>query len=148
MALTGNTALDTKNPNGQTRIDGVIATSAVIYHHALVARNAAGRLEVPVNATTQTFVGLAELINVPNTTAGLTGDGSTVRVETIGDIDVLIPAVTAISAGSVGLACYAVDDQTVTTENTLGPQVGIITEFVATNSVWVRLRAPYMTVAS
>lgn len=147
MALAANTALDTKNRNGETRIDGVILTSAVIYHHALVVRTAAGVLKPAANETTATFVGLAELVNPPNTTAGVTGDG-TLRIDCIGDIDVLVPCITAITVGNVGTAVYCVDDQTVTTEATLGPECGYITEFVATNSVWVRLRGKALAAAS
>lgn len=145
MALSANTALDTKNRNGETRISGLIATSSVIYHHALVARaTGTGRLVPCANEVSHVFVGLAEIVNVPNTTAGLTGDGNTVYVDCIGDVDVLIPCITAITVGDTGGVVYALDDGTATTAVSAGPQIGIMTEFVATNSIWVRLRGSLM----
>ncbi len=146
MALAANTNLDLKNRLGETRIDGLIATSGVIYNHALVARIANGKLAACADEVSHVFVGLAELVNVPNTTAGLTGDGNTVRVDCISDVDVLIPCITAITVGNVGGVVYALDDQTATTAVSAGPQIGIITEFVATNSIWVRLRGSLMAV--
>ncbi len=138
MALAANTALQTRNRNGQTVLDGVVLTAAVMYHHALAARLTTGTIIAAATDTTSKFVGLVEIENVDNDTAGITGDG-TLRVNCISDIEVLIPCVTAITAGNVGGAAYIVDDNTISAEATLGPECGTITEFVATNSIWVAL---------
>jgi len=150
MALSANTYLTTKNVLGESVIDGVVTTSTTIYHHALVVRRSTGRF-APAgnNGTTTRFVGLAQLgqKNPPTATDGIAGDG-TKRVNCIGDVDVLIACVTAVTVGHVGTAAYAVDDASVTNATTLGPQVGIFTEFVQANLVWVRLRGSALSAAS
>ena len=137
-ALTANTALQTRNRNGQTVLDGIVLTAAVMYHHALACRIAAGQIIAAATDTTSKFVGLVEIENPDNDTAGITGDG-TLRVNCITDIEVLIPCVTAITAGNVLGAAYISDDNLVVAEATLGAEIGTITEFVATNSIWVHL---------
>jgi hypothetical protein len=147
MALAANTAVSIRNRNGETRLSGVILTSQVMYHHALAVRTAAGLVKVAANETTTHFLGLVEIDNPDNATAGITGDG-TLRVEMISNVDVLLPTITAITVGDMGSKAYAVDDQTATTEATLGPEIGTFIEFVATNSAWVRLGAANLVVAS
>lgn len=147
MALAANTALTIRNRQGQTVLSGVVVTSSVMYHHALAARTAAGTIKPAANETTTKFFGLVEIDNPDDTTAGITGDG-TLRVNAINGVDVLIPTVTAITVGDMGSAAYAVDDQTATTEATLGPEIGHFVEFVAANSAWVRLGAKALAAAS
>lgn len=147
MALTANTALTIRNRQAETRLSGVVLTAAVMYHHALAARTAAGLVKVCANETTTTFFGLVEIENPDDSTAGITGDG-TLRVDMISNVDVLIPCVTAITVGDVGSKAYASDDGIVTVEATLGPEIGTVVEFVATNSIWVRLGAATLVKAS
>jgi len=147
MALSANTRLDLKNRLGQTVLSGTVTTAAVLYHHAMAVRTAAGSVKPAANETTTRFVGLVDIGNPDDSTAGITGDG-TLTANMISNVDALVPCVTAITVGNVGAQVYAVDDQTVTTETTLGPAVGIITEFVATNSVWVRFGMTALAAAS
>ncbi len=148
MALSANTTLQLRNQKGDSILDGVILTAAVIYQHAIVVRTAAGLLKAAADETTTRFVGLCDIIENPDDdTAGITGDG-TLRANCISECDALVPLVTAITVGNVGALVYAVDDQTVTTEATLGPVVGTLVEFVATNSGWVRFGMTALAVAS
>lgn len=138
-ALTANTYHILKNKGGMTRISGTVLTAAVCYHHALLSLTAAGKVEAGSTSTTATFFGLCDIKNPTSATAGITGDG-TLTVEAINNVDVVLVCVTAITAGDVGLAAFISDDNLVAT-TTLGPECGIITEFLATNSVVVRLGA-------
>lgn len=141
MALSSNTALQTRNRLGMSRQTLTVTSAATLYKHGMIARLAAGTASPCANATTTTFVGIAE--EAPTGA----GDG-TITVTCINDLEVLMPLVTAITVGNNGAAVYAVDDQTVTTENTLGPEIGTLVQFVATNSGWVRLRAKALVSAS
>lgn len=147
MALAANTALTIRNRQGQIVTNGVVLTAAVMYHHALAVRTAAGLIKAAANETTTRFFGLVEIDNPDDTTAGITGDG-TVRINAINMVEVLVPTITAITVGDMGSAAYAVDDQTATTEATLGPEIGTFAEFVATNSAWVRLGVKVLVAAS
>lgn len=124
-----------------TRYTFTVVSSATIYKHGLTVVTV-GQLAKPAeNDTTSNFVGLAEVAPTG------VGDG-TVTVTVVNDLDVLLPLVTAITAGNIGDAVYAVDDGNATTENTLGPEIGTLVQFVAANSGWVRLRAKALSVAS
>ena len=147
MALSANTALTIRNRAGATTLSGVILTSQVMYHHAMAVLTAAGKVKVGENETTTTFFGMVEIENPDDATAGITGDG-TLRAECISNVDVLAPLVTAITAADAGNVVYLVDDQTFTTEATLGPEAGTLVEFVAANSGWVRLGMKALVVAS
>lgn len=147
-ALTANTTLQIRNAKGDSILDGVILTSAVIYQHAMVVRTAAGLLKPAADETTTRFVGLCDIIENPDDdTAGITGDG-TLRANCVSELEALVALVTAITVGNVGSLVYAADDQTVTTETTLGPAVGVLVEFVAANSGWVRFGASALAAAS
>ncbi len=125
-----------------TRQTVVVVSGATIYKHSLVVMTAAGLAKVAANETTTTFLGLAE--EAPSGA----GDGS-ITVTVVNDIDVLLPLVTAITVGDTLVdKIYAVDDETATTEATLGPEIGVMVQFVAANSGWVRLRQQPMVVAS
>jgi len=138
-ALTANTYRIIKNKGGETRISGTVLTSAICYHHALLSITAAGKIEAGSSSTTATFFGLCEIKNPTSATAGITGDG-TLTVEAINNVDAVMTCVTAITAGDVGTVAYVSDDNLVS-GTTTGPECGIITEFLATNSVVVRLGA-------
>jgi len=126
---------------GKSRYTFTILTSAKIYKHALVVITAAGKAKPADNETTTTFVGLAEQ-------ECDTGDG-TVTCTVITDLDVKLPLVTAITVGDTNRTkLYAADDNTGTAEATLGPEIGVMVEFVAANSGWVRLRQQPIVVAS
>jgi len=138
-ALTANTYRILKNKDGQTRISGTVLTSAVCYHHALLQLTAAGKVEAGSTSTTATFFGLCDIKNPTSATAGITGDG-TLTVEAINNVDVVMVCVSTITVGNTGDAAFISDDNLIGIA-TLGPEVGFITEFLATNSVVVRLGA-------
>ncbi len=141
MALSAAAGLTTRNREGMTRISAVIVTSAVIYKHALVVQTAAGLAKPAANETTTTFMGLAERTFD-------TGDG-TVTATCLENLEVLITMATAVTVGNLRQSkIYAVDDASVTTEATLGPECGVMTQFVAANSGWIRLRGGVIVVAS
>jgi hypothetical protein len=128
----------------------VIATNAVIYKHALVALNAAGRLAACANSTTQKGAGLA-----CDTYA--TGDGSTVFGEYYEDCLALLPiAATVTAALALNTKLYAADDETVTTATTLGPEIGTLAQIPATGDAgetvtghaWIHIRGLQTGVAS
>ncbi len=139
MALGANTSLETRFRNGMARRVFVITSAAVIYKHALLVLTAAGTAKPGANETTTTFAGMA--VESSSGAFPVTGDGVyTVTVNC--ELEVKCPLVTAITAGDTNTtSLYLVDDQTITTANTLGPPCGKMTQFVATNSGWVALRA-------
>ena len=132
-ALTANAALDSRNDTGKTRKSLVVLTGAKIFRHALVQETAAGLAEPCDDNTTATFAGYA-VDEVDS------GDG-VVTVELFNDNDIRITAAASVTAGMVmDTAIFAADDGSVTEVTTLGPQIGVVTEFVASTDVWVRLR--------
>lgn len=149
MALSANASLPVRNITGETEINGVILTAAVIYNHALVVQTAAGKLKAAANETTTTFCGMAVLTRhrPPTGTGGITGDG-TERVTCVSDIDVQIPLKTSVTVGLVGAIMYAFDDAVATNLATLGPEIGTLVEFTSANLGWVRLRGEQMGKAS
>lgn len=142
MALSANAALQTRNRAGLIRRSFTVVSSATIYKHSLVVITAAGLAKVAANETTTTFVGMAE-----EAPTGV-GDGS-VTVTVVNNLEVLIPTVTSLTVGDTNKTLlYCVDDASVTPENTLGPEVGVMSQFVATNSAWIWLRGKAIVVAS
>ena len=140
-ALTANAAQQTRNDTGKTKYNFVINTGSTIYRHALVVINAAGTAQPAANDTTTSFVGLA--LDPPVDANGVVaaGDG-TRRIEVVNDLEVRLASVTAITVGDTGqTAIFASDDALVTADTTLGAEIGIVTEFVGAEDVWVRLRA-------
>lgn len=142
MALSAATALQTRNRAGMTRRSFVVLTSAVVYHHSLQTLTAAGLLKPAANETTTTFAGLADC---PNGT--ITGDG-TLRVECLNDMEVLLPLTILTVAQTNATAVYAYDDERVTSDATLGPVVGVMTQLESASTAWIRLRGNTIAVAS
>lgn len=141
-ALAANTALSLRNGPGSTekRINGVIATGAVIYHHALVQMNAAGLLEPATDNATASFFGIADITR-PTGSGGLTGvSGGTVNVDCIYDVEALLPCVTTTTVGLGFCALFCADDNTLSDSVTQGPQAGILMEIPAANTVWCAIR--------
>lgn len=146
MALSANASLDVRNVGAVSRQSVVVKTSAVIYHHALVGRNAAGTLVPLANNPTISFLGLAEL-RAPTGSGGITGDG-TARVDVLtGGIEVRITKAATMTVALIEDVCYGADDASVTNLNTLGPAIGTFAEIDSTFA-WVRLRSPTMANAS
>ncbi len=141
MALSAAAALPTRNREGMTRRSFVILTSAVIYKHALVTITAAGLAKPAANETTTIFVGLAERTCD-------TGDG-TVTCTVLEGLEVQIACVTAITVGNTMVTkMYCTDDASITSEATLGPECGVMTQFTSANLAWFRLRGGIIVVAS
>lgn len=141
MALSANTSRKLRNHANAIIDNGVILTGAVIYHHALIERTAAGKLQPITNGTTAAFAGLALLHN-PTSTGGLTGDG-TEKIDFIaGNAEVLMTSINSdVTIGIVNAtAIYAADDDAVTADNTLGPVVGVLADIPAAGTAWIRLR--------
>lgn len=147
MALSANTSFKTKGRQGGTLRPGVPVTSgAVIYHGALLAMApATGTIEPCVDGTTQTFWGVAEIVQGDGTAGGaITGDGSTVhsQLQVWTDFEALLPAAaTVTTATDAGAAIYAAADDSVTDVNTLGPQCGKLLYVPAANTAWVAIGA-------
>lgn len=150
MALSANTKLQRRNADAKFVRSCVVATGAVIYQDALVAVTATGLLRPCANSPTLKFVGIAADTEGQGSSFPVTGVAAgTVRVTVEDSLEVLLPLLTAITASSQLTAnIYAIDDERGTTSNTLGPVIGPMTEFVATNSGWIRLRGTLGTVAS
>jgi len=141
MALSANTTLSLRNIDGEKRYNAVIVSAAKIYKHAIVVRTAAGLFKPAANETTTTFAGIA-------TAECDTGDG-TVTCTVFTDVEILMTLVTAITAGDTNKTkLYAVDDASATSEATLGPEIGTMTEYVAANSGWINLRMTPLVSAS
>lgn len=137
-ALTVNRSLKMRNTGAMSRYSYIILTTKKVYKHAFMELTAAGKAQPCTNNTTATFIGIAE-------DEVATGNG-TRRVTTIHDVEVRLEgagqAVTALTAGMVNdTAIFAADDNLATNATTLGPQIGIITERVGANDVWIRLRS-------
>lgn len=140
MALSANTALQTRNTTGKLR-NFVVKTSSVIYKHALCCVNAAGTLVAAANTTTTTFVGVAE-------DGPVTGDG-TKTVNCIVDGEFLITIATTLTKGlQTSSAVYATDDSACTNVATLGPVVGVMTQWVSSTTGWIGLRQATLAKAS
>jgi hypothetical protein len=151
MALSANTNYDFRNVGAQKRYSGVVVTALVIYKGALVVRTqSSGKLRPAANATGTTFLGIATAGTTSSTALPVTGasDGS-VLCEVVNDVEALLTlaaSVTIATAGSVKL--YCVDDASVTTSNTLGPEVGTMVQWVSTTTGWIGLRQSQLTSAS
>ena len=147
MALSANTALQIRgNISDAPYQHIVIKTAAVIYHHALVGRNAAGTVVPLANNPTISFLGLAEITD-PTGADGVTGDGTAVIKVITGGIEILIPKAATMTAGLLEDVVYGVDDASATNLATLGPAIGTFSE-ISGSSAWVRLRSPTMANAS
>ncbi len=141
MALSAAAGLQTRNREGMTRISAVIVSTAVIYKHALVVQTAAGLAKPAANETTTVFMGLAEKTFD-------TGDG-TVTATCLENLEVRITLATAVTVGMLRQTkMYCVDDASITSEATLGPECGVLTQLVAANDGWIRLRGGPIVVAS
>ena len=140
MALSANRTLDLRNVQTMRDGYGVIATSSVIYKHALVCQEDDGLGVVPAADTATTvFLGLAK-------TGPLTGDGTEV-CEYIYNIDAKLTSV-GLSAGNIGALVFCLDDQKVTSTNSKGPVAGPMVHYESTNLIWVWLRGPASAKAS
>lgn len=148
MALTTGRNLKLR---GDMRVHAaVIKTGITIYKHALVALDAAGVLTTCQNSTTQKGIGIAK-----DTYA--VGDGTVVG-EAFTDCDVFAPIAAAVTVAlAINTKLYAADDETVTTSNTLGPEIGTLmnkpTELVpgqaaVSGFAWIRMRGLQTGVAS
>lgn len=141
MALSANASLSIRNMDAKRRRTYTILTGAVLYKHALVGLTAAGKAKVCANSATLRFAGLCEA-------ECDTGDG-TVTVDVLTDLEVLITMQTGFTAGHVlHTKIYAVDDASATVKTTLGPNIGIATEYVSATSGWVQLNASPLVAAS
>lgn len=141
MALSANAAYSLRNTEGKKVYSYTVKTSAKIYKHALVAIDvSAGTVLPAANTTTTKFAGIA-------LAEATTGDG-TITVEVATNLEVLLPLKTVVTQGNTHAAVYAFDDADVTDLTTLGPQIGILTEFVAANSGWVWLGQGALSAAS
>jgi hypothetical protein len=144
-ALTANTALQFRNREGQKWGNALVATSTTIYHNSLIMKNGLGFLLPCAINTTSTFAGIAHIDN-PTVASGIIGDGSTVYLDYFWGVDALLPAVTAVTTGEVGLAAYCGDDNTVASSATTskGPQIGLLEEVPAALTAWVAIRSGAM----
>lgn len=114
---------------------GVIATGAKIYKGAILARNAAGRIKPAANAPTDNFAGIAEAEYDA-------GDGAIATAEFSYNHEVLLPVAASVTVGLTNdTVIYAVDDETATTANTLGPPLGRLKGFepATTGYAWFHI---------
>lgn len=137
MALSANASYTLRNVQGAMYHSTTVKTSAVIYQHSLVVVDiSAGTSKVAANETTTLFLGLATASSTG--TFPVTGDG-TKTVTTVTNIEVNLPAKTVVTQSNVLGSIYAFDDADVTDLTTRGPAIGIVTEYVGANDVWVWL---------
>lgn len=136
MALSANQGRELRNTLGQSKMSYIVKTGTKVWAGALVQQHINGSVGPCTDNTSCKFAGLA-------IEEQLTGNG-TRRVEVIDDIEVRMPLVTAVTVGLVGGIAYAFDDNSITNVTTKGPQVGSITERIAANDGWVKLRRAVM----
>lgn len=136
MALSANQGRELRNTLGQSKMSYIVKTGAKVYAGAFLMQNAAGTVLPCADSTTGKFAGLS-------IEEQLTGNG-TRRVECIDDIEVRVVLKTSVTAGHAGTIAYAFDDEKATNLATLGPQIGTITERIAANDGWVKLRRAVM----
>jgi len=135
-ALSANAGREIRNDLAKSKQSYIVKTGAKIYANALVMQTANGSVTPCADSTTAKFAGLA-------IEEQLTGNG-TRRVEVVDDIEIRIFLMTTVTVGLVGTIAYAKDDNAITNLATQGPQVGTITERIAANDGWVKLRRAVM----
>ncbi len=142
MALSAAVNLDYRNGPGK-RYSYTVVTSVTVYKGSLLGRVVStGKVRPCRNATTESFAGIA-LSTQTGVSAG------TVAVTAVNDIEVLITTAAAVTTATMLTSkLYAVDDASVTTATTLGPEVGVGTEYVTSSTAWVLLRQQPIVVAS
>lgn len=142
MALSANASYTIRNDRAKTFTTVTVATGAIIYQHALVSVKATGNRAIGAQAgtaTTYRFVGLA--VECSTRSFPCTGDtAGTVTVDAYIGMDVLLPC-TGITDGNVNDAVYAISDDKGHDFSTLGPQIGVLRQFVSATQSWVRLGA-------
>lgn len=140
MALSANTEWQKRNAQVKTLRNRVIKTGAKIYQGAILAINTAGRVYPAANDTTGRFFGIAEA-------ECFTGNG-TRTCNAYDSVEILVTLKTGVTAGHRFTAMYAFDDSMATQLTTLGPVIGVLTEFVSATSGWVQLRAAALAAGS
>lgn len=136
MPLSANAGRELRNTLAQSKMSYLVKTGAKIYAGALVMQTANGSVTPCADSTTGKFAGLS-------IEEQLTGNG-TRRIEVIDDVEVRFFLKTTVTVGHAGTIAYAFDDNGITNLATLGPQVGTITERIAANDGWVKLRRAVM----
>jgi len=140
MAVTSAPAQpNRRNFKNSVRGSGTVATGVTsLLQHTLCVRKKNGLLKKPADETTTMFMG--QVIG-RNFAAG--------EVATFAyNYDVQIPLATAVVQSMVGVVMYAVDNYAATSANTLGPQIGPLTELTSANLGYVWLRGPSLSRAS
>lgn len=127
-----------------------VAEDAVIYKGALLGIDSADdRLKPLADSETTKFVGYAyEAYGSEFPLTGVATAGQR-QVACMTDMLVLLPT-TGVSVGDVSAqgAAYAADDEEVTDDDSLGPQVGRFIKFESASSAWVLLGASVLASAS
>jgi hypothetical protein len=143
MALSAAVNLQFRNTAGQSRYELVVVTAVQIYKGGLIGRVVStGKARPCRNATTEVFAGIALSDKLG------ASDGS-VSVTLVNDVEVLITTAAAVTIATMLTSkLYAVDDASVTTATTLGPEVGVGVQYVSSSSAWVKLRQQPIVVAS
>ena len=136
MALSANAGRELRNTLGQSSMSYIVKTGSKIWEGALLMQTANGSVAPCGDSTTGKFAGLS----IQETR---TGNGI-YRVECIDDIEVRVFLKTTVTVGHAGTIAYAFDDDAITNLTTVGPQVGTITERIAANDGWVKLRRAVM----
>jgi hypothetical protein len=143
MALSAAVNLQFRNTQGQSRYSLVVVTGVTIYKGGLVGRVLSGGKARPCrNATTEVFAGVA--------LSDKTGvsDGS-VSITLVNDCEILITCASSVTGGLAQTTkLYAVDDASVTTASTLGPEVGTLQDLPSSTTAWVKLRQQAIVAAS
>ncbi len=142
MALSAAVNLQYRNV-GAGRMSMVVTTAVTVYKGGLIGRvQSTGKARPCRNATTESFAGIA----LSDKTGA--ADGS-VSVTLCTEAEVLITVAASVTIATIMTSkLYAVDDASVTTATTLGPEVGVATELVSSTTAWVKLRQQPIVVAS
>lgn len=143
MALSANANIVCRNMDNIIEGELVIASGSVLYVGALVCIDSDGELVPAADSTAIKFAGLFTGVN------GLsaTGDG-VIKGKFRTGFEALLPCAGTVTVADMQNIAYCTDDAGVTDAATLGPQCGIFTELESATTVWVRLSAPAMAVAS
>lgn len=140
MALSASRNVDIRN-DGAARIEErLIKTGVVIYKGAIVYTDSAGEALVTANGA-QKVLGIA----LEQYAAG----DAVLTCKCITNVHALLPVAATVEIDDEGkTALHGVDDETVSDVTTVGPQIGMLVQYVADAGSWVGVGMPTMAADS
>lgn len=152
MALTAHREVKRRQYGNPMTGDTLIATSSIVFIGSLLvadATTALASVAVDGGAGASRFLGICTgfkyQTSIPST--GVVGDGVIYATwET--NVEALLPCESSVDAADNNKAAYCFTDDTVTDASTAGPGCGIFCGQESTTTVWVRLGAPVLPLAT